>query len=541
MKSLTIKKLYKLHSWVGIITGILLFIIAFTGAVAVFAKPELTVWANNAIRGPIESTSAQLAEKVHQHAAEVGPEYLEEVHIQLPDAKNSATVRLIYEGHFIDENGKEEHKGVVYELDPNTLKITNKTDMESFFSLIKLNMATFIAHFHADLHLGRPIGLILTGLLGLTLMVSIATGIVIHRKILAQLFTFRLSKSFSLALNDGHKVMSVWAVLFHSMIAFTGAFLGLATVILVPAAAYVSFNGDQEKLIETFTAIKPPIMAEVAATTKLATILQASEQQRPDLTFNRVAIMGYGDKNALVYLFGTGGEQLGGETLIYQGSNAEYINTQANFGRLEGITGKILDAMFPLHFGNFGGVFIKAIWAILGLSTALIPISGIMLWIERGMNAKHPAHSRETYIRFNKLLIGSCAGLVLATVVLFPTQLIVNKWYPGIDATSLLFYVFFITWFLACCLPFVMSAKKAMQCLTLTTSWLLILIMPMDAILTNSHLLNVFVTGHYVSVGVDLVLCILGIALLLMYQKLNSTLSLNETYQTSTLQLKEGI
>lgn len=45
-----------------------------------------------------------------------------------------------------------------------------------------------------------------------------------------------------------------------------------------------------------------------------------------------------------------------------------------------------------------------------------------MLWIERGMNAKHPAHSRETYIRFNKLLIGSCAGLVLATVVLFPTQ-----------------------------------------------------------------------------------------------------------------------
>lgn len=86
-----------------------------------------------------------------------------------------------------------------------------------------------------------------------------------------------------------------------------------------------------------------------------------------------------------------------------------------------------------------------------------------------------------------------------------------------------------------------MSAKKAMQCLTLTTSWLLILIMPMDAILTNSHLLNVFVTGHYVSVGVDLVLCILGIALLLMYQKLNSTLSLNETYQTSTLQLKEGI
>ena len=38
MKSITIKKLYQMHSWVGIVTGILLFIVAFTGAFAVFFK-----------------------------------------------------------------------------------------------------------------------------------------------------------------------------------------------------------------------------------------------------------------------------------------------------------------------------------------------------------------------------------------------------------------------------------------------------------------------------------------------------------------------
>lgn len=520
MKSSSIKKLYAIHSWVGVITGILLFVIAFTGAVAVFARPELKVWGNDNIRAEIPAQPQELARVVEEYAKIVGPEYLEEVHLEMPSPRFSATTRLIYEGHFEKPDGGEEHKGTVYQLDPRSYDLVKEWDMDEFFNTHQLDMATFLAHFHADLHLGRPVGLILTGLLGLTLMVSIVTGIFIHRKILAQLFTFRVTKTFSLMLNDGHKVMSIWAVLFHSVIAFTGAFLGLATVILVPAAAYVGFNGDQEKLVETFTAVKPPVLAHVQQPTKLGDILERVSQDRPDLTFNRLTVMGYGDQNALVYVFGAGSDQLGGETLIYKGATAEYVTTQANFGRLEGVTGKILDAMFPLHFGNFGGVLVKTVWAILGLATALLPITGLMLWIERGLNAQNPAHSRRTYENFNRLLIGACGGVVLATVALFPAQLMMNKWLAGQDHTDLIFIIFFGVWFVATVLPFVIAQPKAMKLITLSTAWTMILIMPLDAAFTGSHIFNLFDTGHYISMSVNAVMLALGVMLLLTYRKL---------------------
>lgn len=540
MKSLTIKKLYKLHSWVGIITGILLFVIAFTGAVAVFARPELVIWANDEIRGPIHVNPQQYEGVIQQYANEVGPDYLEEVHLQLPDAKTSQYTRIIYEGHFVDENGKEEHKGIVYQLNSRTFEVIEKSTMDEFFNNRKHDMATFLAGFHADLHLGRPIGLILTGLLGLTLMVSIVTGIFVHRKILAQLFTFRIRKSFSLALNDGHKVMSIWAVLFHSVIAFTGAFLGLATVVLVPAAAYVGFNGDQEKLLETFTAVKAPILAHVEQPTQLASILEKSIQNRTDLKFTNISIMGYNDQNSTVYVFGGGGEQLGGETLIYKGATGEYVKSQANFGRLEGVTGKILDAMFPLHFGNFGGVLIKTIWAVLGLATALLPITGMMLWIERGLHAKNPAHSRRTYQTFNRLLIGSCGGVVLATALLFPTQLLLNKLMPNAIHNTPIFAVFFITWLLLTLFSLVVNEQKSVKFITLLTAWCLILTMPLDVAVTGSHVFNVFTTGHFVSVGVDIVLLIMGVLLMMAYYKTTSKLATNSVAVNDNITLKEG-
>ena len=47
----TTKKFYIVHSWLGVITGILLFILAYSGAYSVFGERELKVWSNFDIRG----------------------------------------------------------------------------------------------------------------------------------------------------------------------------------------------------------------------------------------------------------------------------------------------------------------------------------------------------------------------------------------------------------------------------------------------------------------------------------------------------------
>lgn len=509
MKSLVIKKLYKLHSWVGLITGILLFVVAFSGAVAVFGRPELKIWANQALRQPVEVSQQQIQNLLETYAVQVKPKYLEEIRVFQPHTANYAKLILLFEGHEQGDNGREIHKGVWLEFDPATLALEQRKegDLGQLYEERGMDMADFLVRFHADLHLGSPLGLILTGLLGLTLMVSIVTGVLIHRKILAQLFTFRPGRRFSLLLNDGHKAMGVWGLLFHFIIAFTGAFLGLATVLLIPAAAFVSFAGDQDKLVETFVAMPHVEHSEVHAATQYAKAMQHAMSSQDDMIVSGSTILGWGDKNARIYIDAYAGEQMGGQVLIYDGASGEFIQQQANFGRLEGVTGKVLDLMFPLHFGNFGGILVKIIWAVLGLSTALLPLSGMMLWLKRGLNSARPEFSLNTYHKFNKLILGSCAGVVMATTLMFPAQLLL----PEATLQVWLGRIFFASWLLVLCWGLLApQAKQSLQHMLAVTGLILLSVLPLDLIVSGPDLLLPWLAGQYQALWVDLTLMFLG-------------------------------
>ena len=177
--------------------------------------------------------------------------------------------------------------------------------------------------------------------------------------------------------------------------------------------------------------------------------------------------------------------------------------------------------MYPLHYGNFGGLFIKILWAWLGLTTALLPISGMMLWVERGKNAREPAYSKGTYEGVLRLLIGSCGGVVVATAVLFPAQLILNNISLTANHTSTLFALFFGAWLIALALGIGLKRHLSMKLLSVLTAICLIITMPLDAALTGSHLFNMFDNQHFVSVGVDITLFVMGLGLLLMIKNTN--------------------
>ena len=43
----------------------------------------------------------------------------------------------------------------------------------------------------------------------------------------------------------------------------------------------------------------------------------------------------------------------------------------------------MISSMVPLHFGTFGGTGVKVLWSILGLTPALMFISGVIMWWNR--------------------------------------------------------------------------------------------------------------------------------------------------------------
>lgn len=508
MKSITIKKLYKLHTWVGLITGVLMFVVAFTGAVSVFALPELKIWGNPDARGEVAVPPAQIERLVAEYAKQVPEHYLEEVMIFLPGVRAFNDLTVIFEAHSGDDESEGKPVGQVYRFDPHSLELIGEMQgpINELFASRETDFADFIRDFHTDLLLGRPVGLLITGLLGLTLMASIATGLFIHRKVLRQLFTFRPRRTLSLTLNDAHKVTGIWGLLFHSTLGFTGAFLGLALVILVPAAAFVSFEGDQDKLIETFTAMPEPELTHIARPTRIGDILTDAHHIADDgseVAF--ITVLAYGDKAAMAYVNTLGGNRMATQTWVYQGEDARLLEQFSFYSRLDGFTGKILDVMFPLHFGNFGGALVKVIWLLLGLSTALLPLTGMMLWLERGKQSQHPRYSATAYKRFNQWVIGGCGGLVLACAVLFPMQLLLKQTTWVTDIGSFTGWVFFPVWVAA--LLWAMFSRKP-QRTAKQMLWLvavsLVLAVGFDAAFNGAQLIALVNQGYWVALSVDI-------------------------------------
>ncbi|MCF5554190.1 PepSY domain-containing protein, partial [Pseudomonas syringae] len=59
----------------------------------------------------------------------------------------------------------------------------------------------------------------------------------------------------------------------------------------------------------------------------------------------------------------------------------------------------VTESMRPLHTGDFGGIWIKLIWAFFGLLLSMMVLSGLLIWSKRTALATLNALKRETRAR----------------------------------------------------------------------------------------------------------------------------------------------
>ncbi|MEM7501585.1 MAG: PepSY-associated TM helix domain-containing protein [Pseudomonadota bacterium] len=514
MQRTTTKRFYIIHSWMGALTAILIFVLAVTGAASVFGRPELKIWANEPIHHPVEHSSAAIEKLVRDRADEVPAEYLGEVVVLFPGVRRSSNVVVYFENESEREDGTVRHHIIRFDHDPSTLEFKGRREGEALelFETDRKDMADFLIKFHADLHLGDPWGLLLTGLLGLTLFASTVTGVITHRKILKEAFTFRPFRSLRLLFTDSHKVLGVWGLLFHGTIGFTGAFLGLAVVILFPAAAYVSMGGDTEALVEKYLPLGAPERSGITAELRLADVLDDARSRGtgPILAAN---LLEADDRNGVILVNTLAGEDLVGQTLRYRIEGTVLEESYTTFSRVGGAAGSILDAMFPLHFGNFAGIWVKFLWFFLGLSTAFLSVSGMMIWIERRVHGSAGEMSVIAYRRISRFTVGACAGVVIATVSLFHAQLLLDA--SAQTAGFWIGTVFFGSW-IACIVWSMLRTNEYRSTKELIgiAGFLCIAVPPLNASITGNHLLNAWRDGHVVTGAVDLTLLLLGLAML---------------------------
>uniref|UniRef100_UPI00198225CA PepSY domain-containing protein n=1 Tax=Pseudomonas viridiflava TaxID=33069 RepID=UPI00198225CA len=59
----------------------------------------------------------------------------------------------------------------------------------------------------------------------------------------------------------------------------------------------------------------------------------------------------------------------------------------------------VTESMRPLHTGDFGGIWIKLIWAFFGLVLSMMVLSGLLIWSKRTALATLNALKRENRIQ----------------------------------------------------------------------------------------------------------------------------------------------
>ncbi|MGI3131758.1 PepSY-associated TM helix domain-containing protein [Halopseudomonas pachastrellae] len=250
----------------------------------------------------------------------------------------------------------------------------------------------FLEHLHFYLHLPATAGLALVGLIGVLMLAAILSGVLTHPRIFRDAFRFRRGGNPRLEQTDLHNRLSVWGLPFHLTITFTGAVLGLATLVL-GALSYAAFDGDTQRAREVLGGPQVAHNETPAPLPALEPILQQIQQRYPDAQVARLAMREFGTEGQSVQVDITRPGQLAlTDRHIFNGAG-EHLGSRDAFDGPFGA--QAIAALAPLHFGRFGegwlAPLVKTSYVLLGAALCLITTSGVRIWLLRRRDAGRAA------------------------------------------------------------------------------------------------------------------------------------------------------
>ncbi len=234
----------------------------------------------------------------------------------------------------------------------------------------------FILRLHTDMFAGLP-GKLFLGVMGLLFAVAVVSGVVLYRPVKRKLDfgTGRKARSTRLKWLDLHNLLGIVTTAWLLVVGLTGV------INTLDEPLYDSWQQGQLAELTGASAGKP-------LPTRFGSIEQAvavAREARPEL---RPAFVSYpgtgysGDHHYGVFMIGSS---------PLDKRNYQPVLVDAETSRLTGVPEwpLSLSAMYlsqPLHFGDYAGLPLKIVWALLDIVAIVVLASGLYLWIgHRGM------------------------------------------------------------------------------------------------------------------------------------------------------------
>jgi len=353
------KLLFKIHGWLGLNLGLILFVICFSGTFAVLSN-EFD-WLVN--------------EDMHIERQDRNPDWQKmtvSLKEQFPEAVNLGMYKGTYTGNgdyfaTVAYMSMPDDQTLKVYLNPKTGEVKGYT---SFF-----NTQRFFRTFHRRFFDGNR-GIFIVTLLSIPMLIIIVVGFLFYKGWLKNLFTLRLNRKKRIKWSDTHKIAGIWSLLFALLITITGLFYFYELIML-------SVDKNDALIMPRPDQVAASNLADYGSTIQLKSVntyVDSALKAYPGLDIRGIRLpQKTGD---FVYINGQEGNLLTRDRanhVLLDPATSEVVHVLKSSDM--SILPFITDIADPLHFGYFGGLTTKILWFVFGLIVSLSILSGTYIWV----------------------------------------------------------------------------------------------------------------------------------------------------------------
>ncbi len=417
-------RMYKdIHTWVGIVSGLALFIAFYAGAITMFERP-LQRWASPPSALP-PAVALEDAPRLIEATLAAHPEAARDYQINISPTPE-APARMAW--HVPGPSGERgDEIGFASALTPQGELVVVEDTPAPVAQLVDL------LHQQVGLPFDHEIAMPIMGAVCLLYAVALVSGVIVLLPSLSKdLFALRAGKNLKRMWLDVHNALGVFSLPFHIVMALTA----------VVFAFHDQFYDTQDVAVyqrglEDIWAADVPAKPQLAPGARLlppAEVVARLADQAPGFAPRHISYRTGPDGIAVARVegedlrYGHRGPDFGFAVLDpYTG---ELVDTEYMPGRQTGWMA-VVTGFFALHFGNFGGAPVRWGYFALGLAGAFLFYSGNLLWVETRRKRLRRDGAEVTQSRSTRILGALTVGGSLGCVAGSSATIAAAKWLPG--------------------------------------------------------------------------------------------------------------
>lgn len=489
------KSMAWLHTWAGVVLGSVLFAVFWMGTLSVFDR-EIDRWMMPATRiSPTAPAAAPVSlDSVARAVLPSVPAGASQWRVDLP-TERTPVMRFTYKASGVDPAPRQ--------MDPQTLAFLPPQGT--------LGGSGFFFPFHYGLHLQwMEIGKWIVGVAGMAMLLLLVSGVVIHRKIFSQFFTFRPRKSLQRSSLDLHNLVGVLGLPFHFVITLSGMVIFM---MMYFPQAYSGAYGEgkaakAEFFADAYGKYSRPRANAPGTLGSLDTMADVARREWGGTEPYFVRVWHPGDANSYVELRRSYAREvtMNVDQIFFDAASGDVLH------RFQ--AAPVMSAqrfISGIHFIQFEHWTLRWLYFVAGLAGCVLIATGFLFWLE-ARRARHAARALAGVRVVEGLTVGSVTGIIVASLAL----LAANRLLPpahGLDGdhrAALEVWLFYLVWIAT----FVHAWWRGMAAWR-EQAWAVCVLavgcVLFNALTTGDHPLRSLMDGQWAVAGVDLTLLALAL------------------------------